>query len=106
MYYKEQLINGIWHYKLTPNGEWKPFSTEQLNNKITELKANIESINFEDFKKNILCAISDYMYSEGCSCCRDIEKHEINTKRIAELLNVSPYSDNSGYDFSPYRTTS
>ena len=49
-------------------------------------------------------AIADYMYSEGCSCCRDIDKHEINTKRIAELLNVPMYDDSSGYDFSWFRS--
>jgi len=43
------------------------------------------------------------MYSEGCSCCRDIEAHEVNKKRLAELLNVPLYSDGSGYDFSLFR---
>ena len=43
MYYKEQLINEIWHYKLSPNAEWKPFSAEQLNCKITELKEYAKS---------------------------------------------------------------
>ena len=44
MYYKEQLINGIWHYKLSPNAEWKPFSIEQLNDKITNLKNESKSL--------------------------------------------------------------
>ena len=49
-------------------------------------------------------AIADYMRSEGCSCCRDIEGHEINEARIAKLLKVKKDSDGSGYDFSKYRT--
>ncbi len=49
-------------------------------------------------------AIADYMRSEGCSCCRDIAEHEINTKRIAELLNVPIYDDSSGYDFPRFRS--
>ena len=43
MYYKEELINGIWCYKLLPNAEWKPFSIKQLNEKISELKEQIKS---------------------------------------------------------------
>ena len=43
MYYKEELINGVWCYKLLPNAEWKPFSIEQLNEKISELKEQIKS---------------------------------------------------------------
>ena len=48
-------------------------------------------------------AVAEYMYSEGCSCCRDIDAHEVNKKRLAELLNVPLYSDGSGYDFSLFR---
>lgn len=49
-------------------------------------------------------AVADYMWSEGCSCCRDTEAHRVYEKRIAKLLGVKPYKDGSGYDFSPYRT--
>lgn len=48
-------------------------------------------------------AVAEYMYSEGCSCCRDIDAHSVNKKRLAELLNVPLYSDGSGYDFSLFR---
>ena len=54
--------------------------------------------------KEIREAIADYMYSEGCSCCQDIEAHPIHKKRLAELLNVKKYSDGFGYDFSKYRS--
>lgn len=49
-------------------------------------------------------AVADYMWSEGCSCCRNVDAHEINTKRLGELLNVEPYDDNSGYNFPKYRS--
>lgn len=50
-------------------------------------------------------AVADYMCSEGCSCCRDIDAHEVNKKRLAELLNVPHYSNGSGYDFSIFRSS-
>lgn len=56
------------------------------------------------FKKQIRTAIADYMRSEGCSCCRDVDAHKIHKEVIAKLLNVKKYSDGSGYDFSLYRT--
>ena len=49
-------------------------------------------------------AIADYMWSEGCGCCRNHEKHEENRKRLAALLQIVP---DTGGDFSffQYRTT-
>lgn len=47
-------------------------------------------------------AIANYMRSEGCSCCRDIEAHEKNKERIAKLLHIKKYSDGSGYDFTKF----
>ena len=49
-------------------------------------------------------AVADYMYSEGCSCCQDIEAHKRHTQRLAELLGVEKYDDGSGYNFAQYRT--
>lgn len=57
-----------------------------------------------DFKSEVRQVIADYMRSEGCSCCQDIKAHSEHEKRIAELLDVAPYSDNIGFDFTPYRT--
>lgn len=48
-------------------------------------------------------AVADYMHSEGCSCCRGND-HDEHEAVIAGLLGVAPYSDNSGFDFAPYRT--
>jgi hypothetical protein len=49
-------------------------------------------------------AVADYMWSEGCSCCRDSDAHERHEKRLAELLGVPPYDDGSGFDFRPFST--
>jgi hypothetical protein len=49
-------------------------------------------------------AVANYMQSEGCSCCQDIEEHEKHEKVLAELLDVPPYSDGSGYNFPLFRT--
>ncbi len=52
----------------------------------------------------IRTAVADYMDSEGCGCCGDMDAHPVNKLRLAELLHVAPYSDGSGADFSPYRS--
>lgn len=49
-------------------------------------------------------AVADYMRSEGCSCCQDVEAHREHEKKLGELLGVSPYDDLSGYDWSEYRS--
>lgn len=56
------------------------------------------------FKIAIREAIADYMQSEGCSCCQNIEAHEKHKKRLGKLLNVSMYEDKSGYNFRKYRS--
>ena len=55
-------------------------------------------------KEKIRRAVADYMYSEGCSCCQDVDAHREHKRILAELLDVEMYSDGSGYDFSKYRT--
>jgi hypothetical protein len=55
-------------------------------------------------KARIRQAVADYMYSEGCSCCRDVEAHERHTETLAKLLDVPKYYDGSGYDFSQFRS--
>jgi len=54
-----------------------------------------DSKEFEQLRQ----AVADYMRSEGCSCCRDDDKHDEAKARLAALLNVPKYSDGSGYDF-------
>jgi hypothetical protein len=47
-------------------------------------------------------AVADYMRSEGCSCCRNIDEHEKHAALLASLLNVPMYDDASGYDFNQF----
>jgi hypothetical protein len=49
-------------------------------------------------------AVADYMYSEGCSCCRSEPAHTEHAARLGELLRVPKYKDFSGYDFSQFRS--
>lgn len=49
-------------------------------------------------------AVADYMGSEGCSCCCDIDKHDAHKERLALLLGVPQYSDASGYNFYRFRS--
>lgn len=49
-------------------------------------------------------ALADYMYAEGCSCCRNEEAHVEAAKRLAELLEVPPYEDSNAYQFYMFRT--
>jgi methionine aminopeptidase len=50
-------------------------------------------------------AVADYMSSEGCSCCRDMEAHVKHAAALGKLLQVPEYEDGSGYDFRKFRTT-
>jgi hypothetical protein len=52
--------------------------------------------------KTIRRAVANYMYSEGCACCRGSD-HDKHKAVLAKLLRVSKYSDGSGYDFSKFR---
>ncbi len=42
---------------------------------------------------------SDYVKTEGCSCCQDEVPHSIAAAGIAELLGFEKYKDGSGYNF-------
>lgn len=44
-------------------------------------------------------AFARYVDTEGCSCCRDSEGHEVAEKELAELLKPLPYVDSSGWDW-------
>lgn len=54
--------------------------------------------------KALRTAVADYMRSEGCSCCCNIERHNENAARLAKLLKVPMYKDKSGYDFSKFES--
>lgn len=61
------------------------------------------------FRKELRQAVADYMYSEGCSCCRDTPAHDEHKARLGKLLRVR--SEDAGmkdgsrwYDFSKFRS--
>ena len=58
----------------------------------------------EELIAEIRRAVADYMHSEGCSCCQDIDAHREHAKKLGELLNVPMYTDGSGYDFPKFRS--
>ena len=55
-------------------------------------------------RESLRRAVADYMRSEGCSCCRNIDDHNNHKRRLAELLHVEPYEDGSGFDFRKYES--
>jgi hypothetical protein len=49
-------------------------------------------------------AVADYMRSEGCRCCQNIEAHEKHAVTLGALLDVPKYEDDSGYNFAQFST--
>lgn len=54
----------------------------------------------DKFKEKIRTAVANYISSEGCSCCRDIEAHKKNTKILAELLEVPLHGEAGDYIYN------
>jgi len=54
--------------------------------------------------KSVRQAVADYMSSEGCACCRNIEAHERHAAALGKLLRVPKYKDGSGHDFGRFKT--
>lgn len=48
-------------------------------------------------------ALVDYLYSEGCSCCRHTEAHDAAMDVIAPIMGWSRYEDDSGWDWHSRR---
>ena len=67
-----------------------------------EAKAFKKELN--DVLSELRNAVADYMWSEGCTCCENIEDHAEHKKRLAELLDIEQFDDGSGYDFYKYAT--
>jgi hypothetical protein len=53
----------------------------------------------------IRTAVADYIKTEGCDCCRDSEPHKEALDKIAVLLDMDRYSDDSGVDYGKYVTS-
>jgi len=58
----------------------------------------------KEIKIELRNAVANYIGSEGCSCCENIDDHKEHKEHLAKLLDVEPYEDNSGYDFYKYMT--
>ena len=52
------------------------------------------------FMDELRCYLAEYIYSEGCGCCEDHERHEEYANKLGKLLNVPKYKDGSGHNFS------
>lgn len=44
MYKQEKIIDGVLHYKNTPDGEWKEYSKEQLTERVIKYKNALTKI--------------------------------------------------------------
>ena len=58
----------------------------------------------ENLLNEIRNALGDYMWAEGCACCRIQDDWEDAAERLGKLLGVPKYEDGSGYDFYSLRT--
>lgn len=77
---------------------------QKLNEALQEaLRKTDVSGSLRMLKKQLREAVANYMYSEGCSCCRGND-HDAHAEALAKLLSVKKYSDGSGFDFYSYRT--
>jgi len=53
MFYQEQLIDGVLHYRHSPKGEWIPFTLKQLSERVKtqlELLRNYDDLS-DDFNE-------------------------------------------------------
>ena len=86
---------------LHKNGRWytgQDLVSEKMEKELNEIwnQSLTDGMVLDEIRE----AVANYIRSEGCSCCQDIVAHREHEKRLAELLKVDPYLDNSGYDFS------
>ena len=54
MYYEEKRIDGIWHFRITPKGEWQVMGFVNLNEKIRQLEKEIEILRGEMRSLNLV----------------------------------------------------
>lgn len=74
MYYEEKIINNILCYRTAPDGEWHEVSKEKLTSDYIERGKTISRLQ------------------------REIEKKEIDLKKIKNIVKLSDFSD-TGYDW-------
>ena len=59
----------------------------------------------KSWRDEVRAAFAEYVYTEGCSCCRSEAMHDAAADKLGKLLRVAKYVDGSGYDFTRYRAT-
>lgn len=64
----------------------------------------MEAEDFKNFKELVRQYFADYRYSEGCSCCRNIEEHKEAENKLAELLKPEQYPDGSGWNWGKHQS--
>jgi len=69
MYYEEQVIDGILHYKTTPNSKWESFSLTMLTNKY--IQAQLQVIELND--------MVDELIQDGCTLTKSRTKYVYTT---------------------------
>lgn len=80
-----------------------------MGNKSEEvLKKNDQtqpSVIIDQFLIEVRQAFADYQGTEGCGCCSNVKEHLKAEERLGKLLGAKPYDDNSGFDWSVYRSS-
>lgn len=56
-----------------------------------------------DLRDEIREELANYIHSEGCNCC-EAPNHQWYQNKLAKLLDVERYDDDSGNNFSNYET--
>lgn len=80
MYYKEKLINGVWHYKTTPNMEWKPMSITQLEKKLALQEVELNKL--RKSSRYLLEALQELISSAQYESV-DFENRRVGSKGIS-----------------------
>jgi hypothetical protein len=44
MHHEETIIDGILHWRTTPDGEWRAYTVEALTRRVAELKAELSEL--------------------------------------------------------------
>jgi len=101
---KEQIVKMLKAY-LSINRRIYEGWLNEIADEILSLSPSPEVVSDErvDFGA-IREAVADYMRSEGCSCCQDVDAHRDHKERLGVLLKVEKYDDDSGYNFAKYRS--
>ena len=87
MFYEEQIINGVLMFRHTPDGEWVPYSIEDMSKRIVDIESLNEALRLQLGKAQKESEECGYMmgnkYEHGYMMGKKYEKD-----RIKELLGL------------------